>query len=234
MGEHYVSIHEIYRRQKLAEETANKLFKKVEERAAEIDKKTSHLPYLTRAITKVCNCLLLWLYERYPDEILWFYQHGSNPCLRHVWMFDEDVNTAIALLKDENKAALAEDVEGRWQNITQKAINTDQALRKLREHYDRDEDNPAYADNVKESLYEIKADVSQLGKNLFEVAKQQASEAKTELEQKQPQGKGGQSNGGKVDPPNEKSSETWYWKLYETTLKVLVDAVLERFWPKPK
>jgi hypothetical protein len=26
----------------------------------------------------------------------------------------------------------------------------------------------------------------------------------------------------------------WYWKLYETTLKVFVDAVLERFWPKPK
>ena len=26
----------------------------------------------------------------------------------------------------------------------------------------------------------------------------------------------------------------WYWKLYEVSLKVIVDAVLERFWPKPK
>jgi hypothetical protein len=36
------------------------------------------------------------------------------------------------------------------------------------------------------------------------------------------------------DLPDKKSAGSWYWKLYETTLKVFVDAVLERFWPKPK
>ncbi len=25
---------------------------------------------------------------------------------------------------------------------------------------------------------------------------------------------------------------TWFWTLYERTLKVIVDAVLERVWPK--
>jgi len=24
----------------------------------------------------------------------------------------------------------------------------------------------------------------------------------------------------------------WFWKLYETTLKVVIDAVMERIWPK--
>jgi len=229
-----VSAPEVFKRQKIAEKRPNKLFKKAKQRASESDRATAHLPNVTRAICRVYNELLQWLGEGYPDEILWFYQHGSMPCQQCVWIFDKDVNIAIVLLKDKNKAALAADVEGRWQNIRQKAINTDKALRELREHYDRDEDNPAYANDVKSALYDIKANVSLLGERLFEVAKQQASEAKTELEQKQPQGKGGQSNGGMVDPPNEKSSETWYWKLYETTLKVLVDAVLERFWPKPK
>jgi hypothetical protein len=42
------------------------------------------------------------------------------------------------------------------------------------------------------------------------------------------------TSGGNADSPNEKTSGAWYWRLYETTLKVLVDAVLERFWPKPK
>ena len=42
------------------------------------------------------------------------------------------------------------------------------------------------------------------------------------------------ASGGKTDLPNEKPAGTWYWKLYEITLKVVVDAVMERFWPKPK
>jgi hypothetical protein len=42
------------------------------------------------------------------------------------------------------------------------------------------------------------------------------------------------TDNGKVSLPNGKPTGTWYWKLYETTLKVFVDAVLERFWPKPR
>jgi hypothetical protein len=38
-------------------------------------------------------------------------------------MFDEYVNTAIILLKDKNKGVLATDVEERWKNIEQKAMN---------------------------------------------------------------------------------------------------------------
>jgi hypothetical protein len=44
------------------------------------------------------------------------------------------------------------------------------------------------------------------------------------------QGKDGQGN---IDK-NENLPRSWLWRLYETTLKVLVNAVLERFWPKPK
>lgn len=177
-----VSTPEVFKRQKIAEKTANKLFKMVEQKAVESDKAWSHLPIVTKAMARVYNCLRLWLYEGYPDEILWLYQHGSIPCLQHVWMFNDDVNTAIALLKDKGKAALAADIEGRWLNIMQKAPKTDGILSELRERYDRDEDNPAYANDVKSALCDIKADVSQLAKNLFDVAKQQASEAKTELE----------------------------------------------------
>ena len=46
-----------------------------------------------------------------------------------------------------------------------------------------------------------------------------------------PQEKGGQSNGGKVDSPNEKSSETWYWKLYEKTIKAFIAAILDKVNP---
>jgi hypothetical protein len=28
--------------------------------------------------------------------------------------------------------------------------------------------------------------------------------------------------------------ERWFWKLYEKTLKVIVDAVLDRMWTKPQ
>ena len=43
----------------------------------------------------------------------------------------------------------------------------------------------------------------------------------------EPQEKGGQSNGGKVDSPNEKSSETWYWNLYEKTIKAVIATILD-------
>lgn len=32
--------------------------------------------------------------------------------------------------------------------------------------------------------------------------------------------------------PVKSERESWLWKLYEKTLKVIVDAVLERVWPK--
>ncbi len=41
----------------------------------------------------------------------------------------------------------------------------------------------------------------------------------------------GKSNGGKVDSPNEKSSETWYWKLYEKTIKAFIAAILDKVNP---
>ncbi|MGB8225708.1 MAG: hypothetical protein WCE45_02395, partial [Sedimentisphaerales bacterium] len=53
-----------------------------------------------------------------------------------------------------------------------------------------------------------------------------------------------EQNGGKADLPNGKSAEiepapakgSWignfFWKLYEKTLKVIVDAFLEKWWPK--
>ncbi len=50
---------------------------------------------------------------------------------------------------------------------------------------------------------------------------------KANLEQE----KDGQSNGGKVDSPNEKSKETWYWKLYEKTIKAVISAVLDKVNP---
>jgi len=40
-----------------------------------------------------------------------------------------------------------------------------------------------------------------------------------------------QSNGGKMDSPNEKSSETWYWNLYEKTIKAVISAVLDKVNP---
>ena len=43
--------------------------------------------------------------------------------------------------------------------------------------------------------------------------------------------KDGQSNCGKADSPNEKSSETWYWKLYEKTIKAVIAAILDKINP---
>jgi hypothetical protein len=63
----------------------------------------------------------------------------------------------------------------------------------------------------------------------------------TDVSQKQP------ANSGKAgDPKNQQPAESgrnatpakywgigdWFWKLYEKTLKVIVDAVFERWWPK--
>ncbi len=47
----------------------------------------------------------------------------------------------------------------------------------------------------------------------------------------QPQEKDVQSNVGKVDAPNEKSSETWCWKLYEKTIKAVNAAILGKVNP---
>ncbi len=53
-----------------------------------------------------------------------------------------------------------------------------------------------------------------------------------ETEQKtEPHEKGRQSKGGKVDSPNEKSSETWCWKLYEKTIKAFIAAILDKINP---
>jgi len=175
-----VKTVELFKRQKIAEEVVGKLKEAAKQRAAESDKATSHLPNETRAILRVCNGLLLWLSEGYPDEILWFYQYGSKPCWQRMSMFDRDVNTAIILLKDKGKAALAADVEGRWQNIIRTARKADKTLSELAERYNNDEDNPAYANDVKSALFDIKTYASQLGDSLLEVAKQQASEANTQ------------------------------------------------------
>ena len=35
-----------------------------------------------------------------------------------------------------------------------------------------------------------------------------------------------------ISPAKGSRNATWLWKLYEKTLKVIVDAFLERFWPK--
>ena len=217
---------ELFNRQKIAEKVLDKLLKKAEQRAKETDEKSSHLSNETRAILRVCNGLLLWLCEGYPDEILWFYQYGSIPCWQRMSMFDKNVNTAVILLKDKNKAALAADIEGRWQNIIQAAGKTDNILRELRERYKHDEDNPSYANDVKSALFNIKTYASQLGDSLFEVAKQQASEAKTQLEQKPAETE--QNN----DPSKGSKIGTLFWKLYEKSLKVIVDAILERVLPK--
>lgn len=183
-----VSTHEVFRRQKIAEEVVDKLRDAVKQRVAESDKKSSHLPNETRAIVRVYNGLLLWLCEGYSDKILWFYQYGSIPCWQRMSMFDRDVNTAIILLKDKNKAALAADIESRWQNIIQTAKKTDKTLSELRERYNHDEDNPAYTNDVKSALFDIKTYASQLGESLFEVAKQQTTktEQPAEAEQKTP------------------------------------------------
>jgi len=37
---------------------------------------------------------------------------------------------------------------------------------------------------------------------------------------------------GRADLAKEKLAETWYWKLYEKTLGIIVDKVFERCWPK--
>ena len=37
---------------------------------------------------------------------------------------------------------------------------------------------------------------------------------------------------GQNAAPSKPEREGWWWKLYERTLKVVVDAVLERLWPK--
>lgn len=180
-----VSTHEVFRRQKIAEEVVGKLQDTVKQRAAESDQKCAHLPSETRAIMRVVNGLLLWLGEGYPDEILWFYQYGSIPCWQRMSMFDRDVNTAVVLLKDKGKAALAADVEGRWQNIIQTARKTDETLYELRERYNHDEDNPAYANDVKSALFDIKTYASQLGESLFEVAKQQTTKTEKPAETEQ-------------------------------------------------
>jgi len=180
-----MNTHEVFRRQKIAEEVVGKLQDAVKQRAAESDKKSSHLPNETRAIVRVYNGLLLWLCEGYSDEILWFYQYGSIPCWQRMSMFDRDVNTAIILLKDKNKAALAADIESRWQNIIQTAKKTDETLSELRERYNHDEDNPAYTNDVKSALFDIKTYASQLGESLFEVAKQQTTKTEKPAETEQ-------------------------------------------------
>jgi len=40
-----------------------------------------------------------------------------------------------------------------------------------------------------------------------------------------------QASDGKVDSPNEKSLETWYWKLYEKTIKAVIAAILDKVNP---
>ncbi|RKY06456.1 MAG: hypothetical protein DRP65_11755 [Planctomycetota bacterium] len=215
---------ELFKRQQIAEEVAGALLTKAKQRAKEADKKSSHLPNETRAIVRAYNGLLLWCGEGYPDEILWFYQYGSIPCRQRVSMFDEDVNIAIILLKDKCKAALAAHVEGCWQNIIQTAIKTDETLSKLRERYNHDEDNPAYANDVKSALFDIKTYASQLGNLLFEVAKQQASGEKADLAKQKP----AETEPGPVAPKRGKTSAI-LWKLYETTLGVIVDKLLEKF-----
>ena len=58
---------------------------------------------------------------------------------------------------------------------------------------------------------------------IVELSKLQGSENKEETQ------RGKQS--GKVDSPNEKSSETWYWKLYEKTIKAFIAAILDKINP---
>lgn len=65
----------------------------------------------------------------------------------------------------------------------------------------------------------------------FELQPEQSKPAETEEQKIEPQEKDGQSNGGKVDSPNEKSSETWYWKLYEKTIKAVIAAILDKVNP---
>ena len=52
-----------------------------------------------------------------------------------------------------------------------------------------------------------------------------------EAQKIKPQEKDGQNNSGKVDSPNEKSSETWYWKLYEKAIKAVIAAILDKVNP---
>jgi hypothetical protein len=46
-----------------------------------------------------------------------------------------------------------------------------------------------------------------------------------------PQGKAGQDNIGNVESSNEKTSESWFWKLYEKTLKAFFTAIFDKFNP---
>lgn len=39
------------------------------------------------------------------------------------------------------------------------------------------------------------------------------------------------SKGGKADLPNERTAVTWYWKLYEKTIKAAFDAILDKLNP---
>ena len=64
----------------------------------------------------------------------------------------------------------------------------------------------------------------------FESQPEQSKPAETE-QKTEPHEKGRQSKGGKVDSPNEKSSETWCWKLYEKTIKAFIAAILDKINP---
>jgi len=79
-------------------------------------------------------------------------------------------------------------------------------------------DKPGSWIKVTGRLESFIADLNDLSELLAE-----ASQSQTKSEEKD-----GQSNGGKVDSPNEKSSETWYWKLYEKTIKAVIAGILDK------
>ena len=80
---------------------------------------------------------------------------------------------------------------------------------------DNEEEFTILVDSLKGALYDLSDTLQQIAQN-----------AREELRSEKP------AEIGRNTTPAKLERESWYWKLYEKTLKVIVDAVMERLLPK--
>ena len=190
-----------------------------------------HKEYKVAAIRQLINVLNWWVIENVADpKLLCFYAYSYGPCkLRAI--VTGGGNTINDLITEFNyiHPKIAAEIENRWNNLVNKATEWDKLARA--KQTSQNWIDPYYLNPV-----EVKDAANALLNKLRHIVsivkeEQKARGGNEAGDTKKTQEKDGQSNSGKVDSPNEKSSETWYWKLYEKTIKAVIAAILDKVNP---
>jgi len=181
-------------------------------------KSKNHTEYKLANTSQLISYLNFWINEKVEPEnkIFWFYAYSTSPCKRRFALIENLLGDLITEFNFNNPAIATEikeltkelrDKVKEWDDYNDLAKQTEQWIDPHHSRY---------------SLFEVKEAAASL------IYKLQHVGSMVREEQKPPE------EAGQGCSKNEKTTGSCWWRLYETTLKVLVDAFLERFWPKPK